>query len=346
MTAVLASDLVCAPGPLTPGWIAIEGDRIVDSGSGPPPSRAERVDGILAPGFVDLQVNGHGTVDFSTATTDRLARADLALARAGTTTFLPTVVSHDRARYDDLLPRLEGVGAGIHLEGPFLGGAPGAHDAAHFEMADVAWLEDLITRFPVRVVTLAPEADPDGDATRALASRGVVVALGHSTADYDTARSAADAGARLVTHVFNAMTPMHHRAPGLVGAALDDARLTPTIIADLVHVHPAVLRIALRAASSIALVSDAVAEGSERRRDGVLAGSSTTLAEGVTNVVGLGFPLERAIRMATSLPADAVGLSDRGRLARGARADVLELHSESLAVARVWRSGYEILSRS
>ena len=111
----------------------------------------------------------------------------------------------------------------------------------------------------MRLVTLAPEADPGLAATRSLADRGVVVALGHSTVDFDGARAAADAGARIVTHLFNGMGPLHHRAPGLPGAALDDSRLVPSLIADFVHVHPAVVRLALGARPDAVLVTDAVA---------------------------------------------------------------------------------------
>lgn len=344
MTRILASDSVCAPGAPRPGWIAVEDEQIVEVGEGEPPRHSEYVPGLLVPGFVDLQVNGHRDVDFATAPALDLERAVEALARAGTTTFLPTVVSQDRSRYDEILTRLAGLGDGIHLEGPFLGGAPGAHDAAHITTVDVDWLLDHVTRFPIRIVTLAPEADPGGHAIEALSTHGVVVALGHSTADYDAGRAAASAGARMVTHLFNAMSPLHHRAPGLVGAALDDPRLTATIIADLVHVHPAVLRIALRAKSAIALVSDAVSDEDQRGPNGTLAGSTITLAKAVANVIDLGIPVERAIAMATSIPAQVAGLRDRGRLAPGRRSDFVELDPDTKAVRRVWRAGQPLSS--
>src|SRR5205809_579955 len=149
----------------------------------------------------------------------------------------------------------------IHLEGPFLGGAPGAHPVALVRPADCEWLRALLAAFPrlVTIVTLAPDADPGLAATRLLAENGVTVALGHSTATYDAARAAADAGARLVTHLFNGMGPLHHREPGLAGAALDDERLTPTLIPDLVHVHPAALRLAIHRKHNVCLITDRVA---------------------------------------------------------------------------------------
>ena len=238
---------------------------------------------------------------------------------------------------------------GVHLEGPFLGGAPGAHPVALVRPADCEWLRALLAAFPrlVTIVTLAPEADPGLAATRLLAEYGVTVALGHSTATYDEARAAGDAGARLVTHLFNGMGPLHHREPGLAGAALDDERLTPTLIPDLVHVHAAALRLAIRTKHSVALVTDRVAttglsvteDGAARLDDGTLAGSTLSMARAVQNTVGLGIPVERAVEMAATMPADALGLPDRGRIAAGMRADLVALDPSSLTVRAVWLGG-------
>jgi N-acetylglucosamine-6-phosphate deacetylase len=210
-------------------------------------------------------------------------------------------------------------------------------------------LRAVLSAFPrlVTIVTLAPEADPGLAATRLLAENGVTVALGHSTATYDSARAAADAGARLVTHLFNGMGPLHHREPGLAGAALDDERLTPTLIPDLVHVHPAALRLAIRRKHNVCLVTDRVAteglriteDGAAHLDDGTLAGSTLSMQRAVHNTVGLGVPVERAVEMATTIPADVLGLADRGRIAPGMRADLVALDPESLAVCAVWLGG-------
>jgi len=350
VTRVLAADAMCGPGPLLPGWVAVGGDgTIVEVGAGAVPRGAETVTGVLAPGFVDLQVNGHDDVGFATAELDDLHRATEALARSGTTTFCPTVVSHDLTSYEGLLPRLDGIGHGIHLEGPFLGDAPGAHDRGFLRTLDPRALDALLTlvdRHPVAVVTIAPEADPGLAGVRALSDRGVLVALGHTTSTYETALAAADAGARAVTHLFNAMGAFHHRAPGLVGAALDDPRLTPTLIADLVHVHPAALRLAIAAKPRSALVSDAVVRGASRGPNGMLAGSEITLADAVCNVVALGVPLDRAVAMASTIPCEMLGLIDRGRIEAGRRADLVVLDPDTARLYRTYQRGVEITSRS
>jgi N-acetylglucosamine-6-phosphate deacetylase len=200
----------------------------------------------------------------------------------------------------------------------------------------------------VTVVTLAPELARADEAIRLLADRGVLVSLGHSTATYEQATAAVDAGARLVTHLFNGMGPMHHREPGLPGAALGDDRLAPSLIADGVHVHVAALRAAARAKGpgGWVLVTDAVAwrgaprvamvDGAPRLADGTLAGSALTMDAAVRRMVlEAGIPLYDVISAATSTPARLVGADDRGRLAPGARADVVALTPE-LTVEEVW----------
>jgi N-acetylglucosamine-6-phosphate deacetylase len=202
-------------------------------------------------------------------------------------------------------------------------------------------------------VTLAPEADPDRRGIKALVERDVLVALGHSRCTYEEAGDAATAGARLVTHLFNGMGPLAHRAPGLPGAALADERLTPTLIADFVHVHPAVVTIAARA-KPCALVTDAVAVGVEyggqgvHERDGAaflddgtLAGSTLTMDRAVRNVAGL-VGAELAIAMATSIPARLLGLDTYGARGIGGRADLVALDATTLAVVGVWLAGNRV----
>ncbi len=170
----------------------------------------------------------------------------------------------------------------------------------------------------------------------------MVVALGHSTVDYEGALAAADAGARMVTHLFNGMGALHHRAPGLPGAALDEPRLVPSVIADFVHVHPALVQLALGARPDAVLVTDAVRSGrptplSRRRHARGLDAHDGV--QRVRNVASLGIPLARAIRYATANPARVLGVHDRGRIAPGARADLVALDPETLAVRSVWIAG-------
>jgi N-acetylglucosamine-6-phosphate deacetylase len=366
VTLAVAADGVCPPGPPEQGWVVLDGPVIAEVGRGRPPRRAlDLGDSLLVPGLVDLQVNGVGDVDFAATDEDGWRRAGDALLGCGTTGYCPTLVTAPLDAYATALERVAAVRAtraagrpqvlGVHLEGPFLGGAPGAHPIALIRLADAGWLGDLLDAHPglVAMVTLAPEADPGLAATRALTARGVVVALGHSTASYADALAAADAGATVVTHLFNGMAAFHHREPGLVGAALDDDRLTPTLIADLVHVHPAALRTAIARKRSVALVTDAVAagagtvgglrvaqrDGATRLPDGTLAGSTLSMDRAVRNVVSLGVPVERAIEMASTIPAEVLGLAGRGRLAPGARADVVALDRSSLTVRAVWLGG-------
>jgi N-acetylglucosamine-6-phosphate deacetylase len=361
VTYVLAAGRVCPPGPPAPGWIAIDGGLIVEVGSGRAPGGAvDAGSAVLAPGFIDLQVNGVGDVDFASADPDGWRRAGRAQLEEGVTAYCPTLVTAPLDEYDAELERVRAARAdaegqtlptilGAHLEGPFLGGAPGAHPVALVRPADCEWLRAVLGAFPglVAIVTLAPEADPDFAATRLLDEHGVTIALGHSTATYETARAAADAGARLVTHLFNGMAPLHHREPGLAGSALDDDRLTPTLIADLVHVHAAALRLAIRHKHNVALVTDRVAttglrvaeDGGPRLADGTLAGSTLSMARAVQNTVGLGVPVERAVEMAATIPAGALELTDRGRIAPGMRGDLVALDPGSLAVRAVWLGG-------
>ena len=369
MTIVAGAGLV-ADGfdPGQAGWIEFDGDRIVGLGSGTRTGAIDLDDTVLVPGFVDLQVNGLGPVDFAIADPARWRSALLAQARHGVTGCCPTLVSAPLDSYAEPLTVAASLaddagGAsvlGVHLEGPFLGGAPGAHVVEYLRPVDTQWLTAVLDRFPelIRIVTLAPEADPGLAGTRALHAAGVVVAIGHTTAGYDDARAAADAGASLVTHLFNAMGPFNHRRPGVVGAALDDARLTPSIIADLVHVHPAGVRIAIRAKRSVALITDAVAvgagtagagtvgavtmeerDGAARLADGTLAGAVVPMDQAVRNVLALGFPLERAVELASTVPCEILGDAERGRLEPGRRADIVALDRNTIAVRAVWIGG-------
>lgn len=248
--------------------------------------------------------------------------------------------------------------AGVHLEGPFLGDAPGAHPRGLLRPADPEWLAALLDARPdtVRIVTLAPEADAGLAATRLLAARGVIVALGHSGASDADARRAADAGATLVTHLFNGMAALDHRAPGLVVAALDDPRLTPTLIGDLVHVHASVIRVASAVKARVALVSDAVAvetgtsaglrieerDGAARLADGSLAGSVIAMDDALRNAMAIGLGLDRAVELAAVVPARVLGLDTFGSRGIGGIADLVSLDAATDVIRGVWLAGHRV----
>ncbi len=355
----LAARIVLTPdGVCSPGAVELDGPTIVSvaPAQGPVPDR------VIAPGFVDLQVNGHDDVDVARATGADWDRLDELLLAQGVTTWCPTLVT---APLDSYAARLERIAtaarregarptiAGAHLEGPFLGGLPGAHPPQLVRPIDRAWLDALPP--VVRIVTLGAEIAGALAATAALAARGVTVAAGHTLATHDELRALVDAGARLVTHLFNAMTPLHHREPGVVGAALTDDRVVASVIADLVHVHPTALTLAFRAKgpAGVALVTDAVAwraatagpvrvqhhDGAPRLRDGTLAGSALTMDQAVRNVVAAGCTdLAGAVTAAATTPARVLGLDDRGAIAPGRRADLAVLDAD-LRVEQTWVAG-------
>jgi len=336
-TVVGAAGVVAADGLLARAEVVVEGGVITDVR----PARGAVPDVVLAPGFVDLQVNGIGPVDVATASGPDWAALDAALLAQGVTTWCPTLTSAPRAALEDSLARVAAARrrpaarrpdiAGAHLEGPFLA-LPGAHrpDCVQRDV-DLPWLEHLGGL--VRVLTLAPELPGAAAAIARLSARGVLVALGHSACDAEVALEAAAAGARLVTHLGNAMGPSTPRAPGLVGAALADERLTVSLIADLVHSHPVFVRAAFAAkgAGGVALVTDAVAATAgtgqpPRLPDGRLAGSVLTVPRAVSNVVHHGAAtLADAVASASTTPARLLGLGDRGVIAPGRRADLVAL---------------------
>lgn len=358
MTTLAAARVITPDRVLEPGVIEIDDGRIlsVEPTSGPVPPRT------LAPGFIDLQVNGIDDVDVADARGTDWSRLDELLLAQGVTTWLPTLVSAPLEAYaarlgsiataadrDGLRPAI----AGAHLEGPFLGEMHGAHPSTRVRPLDLNWLDALPEG--VALVTLGPEQERALDAIALLRGRGTLVALGHSAATFEESIRAADAGARLVTHCFNGMPPLHHRSPGLVGAALSDERLAISLIADLVHVHPSAISIAFRAkgAARVALITDAVAwraakvgeiavrfDGrAPRLADGTLAGSALTMDQAVRNVVRhAGVALPDAVQAASTTPADLLQLLDRGRLQPGARGDVVAL-DDDLHVEAVWVAG-------
>lgn len=363
---------------LSPGEVVLEAGRLAAvrtarRGPAPPPGT------VLAPGFVDLQVNGAGRQPVVGACSDAAwAALGGAMAAGGTTTWCPAVVTAPPDLVAATLMAAERARAprpgrptiaGVHLEGPMLT-VPGAHRA---DLLAGAVPPDWAAGLPpaVRVVTLAPELPGALAAVAELAGRGVLVALGHSACTAEVAAEAADAGARLVTHLGNAMGPFHQRQPGLLGAALADPRLTVSIVGDLEHVHPAVVRLAFAAKGPerVALVTDRVADGgllppdpaappaptppgpatgaggptlARRAADGVLTGTTATMVDLVDRCAALpGLRLTDVVTAATATPARLLGLNDRGRLVPGARADVVGLcrSPRGWRVAAVWIGG-------
>ncbi|WP_193607525.1 N-acetylglucosamine-6-phosphate deacetylase [Nocardioides lijunqiniae] len=367
---VAAARVVTPTQVLAPGWVHVEGDRIADVGAGAParPADVDLPDATLVPGFVDVHVHGGGGASFDAGTPDDAAAATRAHLAHGTTTMVASLVTATPERLLASVSGLaaaaeDGVVAGIHLEGPWLSPTrAGAHDPELPRDPDPALLEALVEagRGHVRMVTLAPELPGGLDAVRRLTAAGVVAAIGHTEATYDEARAALDAGARVGTHLFNAMRPLHHREPGPIAALLETPDAYVELIADGVHVHPAALRLAAEVKPGrIALVTDAMAaaaaaDGDYRLgrmtvtvRDGVarlaeggaIAGSTLTLAAAVRYAVQVaGLPLVDAVRAATSTPAALLGLDRVGSIATGHRADLVVL-DDHLDVQRVLHRG-------
>jgi len=325
----------------------------------------------VAPGFVDVHVHGWGghSAMGDVAALDGMARR---LVRRGVTSFLPTAVTAPldelaafAARVRAWLPEAPADGAeplGFNLEGPFLAATRrGAHDPAHLRIPETVvpeTIEPLVGG--LRVITVAPELPGATDLIRRLRERGVVISIGHSEATLDEARAGYDAGATSTTHVFNAMSGVDHRAPGVAVAALLDDDVYVELVADGIHVHPAVwpLITRLKPADRLLLVSDALpiaGTGDGRGRIGglevevaggratlagtaTLAGSVIALDEAVRSLVASGVGLPAAVAAAARNPLALLGITDRGRIAVGQRADVVELDPD-LRVRRVMRAG-------
>ena len=359
---------------LRPGWIDTSGDTVRAMGAGAPPVPADRQLGAVTvvPGFVDTHVHGGGGASFSTARPADTAAAVEFHRRHGTTTLIASLVTAAPA---ELLRQVEaladevrgGVIAGIHLEGPWLSASRcGAHDPALLRDPDAGELHRVLSvgSNTIRMVTLAPERVGGLDAIRRVVDAGAVAAVGHTEATYEQTRAAIDAGATVGTHLFNAMRPIHHREPGPVIGLLEDPRVTVEVIADGVHLAPALYRHVTRGAGPdrVSLVTDAMsaagmADGPYRLGplavdvvDGVahvagtqtIAGSTATMDRLFRFVVcHSGLPrdeaLLQAVRQVSVNPARALGLADAG-LAPGSAADLVVLDDE-LNVAGVLRRG-------
>ncbi|HXS62986.1 MAG TPA: N-acetylglucosamine-6-phosphate deacetylase [Streptosporangiaceae bacterium] len=366
---------------LAPGYVECSDGRIVTVCAGTPASRPDvwLGRGFLLPGLVDLQVNGYAGVELADADTDGMALVAERLPQTGTTSFVPTFITSPvevlqaaLRRSGEILPRLAEVPGlarilGIHAEGPFISPERrGAHNPDWIITPTPGAIENLIKAGSphLRLVTIAPELDGAMAAIKQLAAAGVAVSVGHSDATARQVRTAAMCGATMVTHLFNAQRPMHHREPGVVGQALTDGRLNSGLIADLHHVSGQVIAVAFAAAPGrIFLISDAAAcagmppgtyvlggepieladgDGTPPvRADGTLAGSALRMDSAIANLVATGVGLVDAARAATRIPADLIGRPDLGRIAPGAAADFTWL-SDDLRATATWIGGRQV----
>ncbi|MFT3865660.1 MAG: amidohydrolase family protein [Solirubrobacterales bacterium] len=352
-------------GRLLPGDVEVADGLVAAVGVGEPGG-----DRIAAPGFVDLQINGYAGIDFSAPGEGGYEIAGAALLAHGVTAFQPTIVSGDLeamleslARFPTADPGPRAIGA--HLEGPFLSRArAGAHYEGAIQPPDLAVLETLLAAGPVSQMTVAPELAGAIEVIDALVERGVTVSCGHSEADAAAAHLAFDHGARAVTHVFNAMRRFEPRDAGIAFAGLGREDVFVSAIVDGHHLADDTVRVAWRAAGGrLVLISDAVAAaaapegeytlggtvairsegGIVRDEDGSLAGSTLSMPEAVRNLHALGVPVAAALSAATEAPARMARRADLGRIAPGARADLVVL-DDALRVERVLLGGEELVA--
>jgi len=365
----LSGRIAAADGSLRPGKISFR-ERIESIET----AGAAGGDFIL-PGLIDLQVNGSRGIDVMRASAGELARISDALGKEGTTAWVPTAVTSPLAaieRVDSAVGEAQSADderkssaiLGMHLEGPFISPRRlGAHPRLNLEPRGES-LDRVIALKSLRIVTIAPELPGALEAIARFRQRGVVVSIGHTDADFDSARRACLAGARMFTHLFNAMRPLSHRDPGVVAAALTSDDAFVAVIPDGVHVHPEVLRVIYKArgANGMILTTDKLSlagmnpsavrrlgsveirieGGAARLADGTLAGSVISMLDGARLMVErVGVPPGEAALMASTNPARALGLGDRGALETGRRADMIVL-GPALELKSVFVAGREL----
>ncbi len=357
-----------------PGWLETSGGRILGCGSGPPPRPPDDdlPDSVVVPGFVDMHVHGGGGASY--AVSQEIGDAAAFHLRHGTTTTMASLVSAAPA---ELLAGIHALAdaarrstvAGIHLEGPWLSAARcGAHDRSQLRDPDPAEIDAVLDAGAgtIRMVTLAPERPGGDEAIRRFLDAGVVVAIGHSDATYEQTRHAIGLGATVGTHLFNAMPPLHHRAPGPALALLRDPGVTVELIADGVHLHPAVVDAVLTAVGPerVAVVTDAIAaagrgDGTFRlgavpvevvsgvarvRGSDTIAGSTATMDRLFRTVAGRS-GLAEAVQVTAATPARTLGMPRVGVLRTGYDADLVVLDRDWHVVAVMVRGGWRMPER-
>jgi N-acetylglucosamine-6-phosphate deacetylase len=373
---VVRGGTLFTPGGRVLGDLVIDGSRIValepadprrdpeaaDPGADPEAVVIDATGVLVAPGLIDAQINGGFGIDLA-ATPERLWDLGALLPQHGVTAFTPTIITSPPAVVERALVALHDrpngyIGAepvGLHLEGPMLNPIrKGAHRAELLREPSLALVSGWAADTGVAIVTLASELPGALDAVRHLVAEGVVVSLGHTDATAQEVVAGVDAGARAVTHLFNAMAPFHHRAPGPVGVALADGRLTAGVIADGIHVDATAIAAAFAAlgperlmlvtdavgalglpAGTTRLGTDTVTIGSDgvRLPDGTLAGSDLSMPHAIANFVKFtGCTLQTAITCATATPAALLRLTGRGALAVGTRADLVLLDEDARVI--------------
>jgi N-acetylglucosamine-6-phosphate deacetylase len=330
----------------------------------------------ICPGFIDIHVHGCKGRDVMDGSVESLEVMAEFMAMHGTTAFLATTTTHGReeirkslkAVNDALHKDIKGAQIlGVHLEGPFINSeAKGAHDEKYILAPSRESFRELVGDYEsiIKRVTMAPDVEGAKELVNYLTGRGIVVSMGHTVGSYEQCMAGFEWGMTHVTHLYNAMSPLKHREPGAVGAAFDRDGVTVELIADLIHVHPAALRIAVavKGSDSVALITDAmsatgmgdgdyvlgglevvVKEGVARLKErGNLAGSTLTQDQALRNMVLIGIPLEDAVKMLTEVPADIIGIGDKkGRIKKGFDADLVIL-DEKLHVSKVFIKGVQI----
>ena len=367
---------VCIDGEQVRADLLVIDGVIAGIGTIDPPAGTAEVDldnRIIAAGLVDIQLNGLMGSEVYQASASALNEMSLAAPRFGCTAFLPTMISASEALYRQLfqnMPHVRPLGGakllGIHMEGPYINPAfAGAHSLDAIRKPDLSEARRLLDAADgaIRIWTVAPEMEGGCDLVQLLRAHGVVVAAGHSNLSFEEATACFSQGVQLVTHLFNAMCPLHHRSPGLPGAALSDPRVGFSIIADGTHVHPAVLRLAYRLAPDrLLLITDAAAptggedgtyvvsgreviyeNGLPRLPDGRLAGSGLTALQAVRNLCEFAdCTLADAVLTMTARPAALLGCDmEVGRIAEGMPADLIILR-ESGELEETWIDGLPV----
>lgn len=355
---------------LESGTIVIENGRIVRIvrellPNGNLPAQVFDAD-IVSPGMIDLQVNGALGLEVSESA-EAIETISTWMLDSGVTGWLPTIITSPEASYSGVFERWSevnpAIGAtplGLHLEGPFLSSTKkGAHRADWIDDVDDSLLDFWLDQSGISLVTVSAEREGNLERIRKLVANGILVSLGHTNATFEQFEAGVDAGARKATHLFNAMSSIHHRQPGAMVAAMLDDRITAGLIPDGVHSHPASIRLAIRTkgVDRIAIVSDMMAacghgpgvytlggrevtvtETTATLEDGTLAGSILTMDEAIRNVVSwTDASIGEALHMATKVPANLLGIEDRGTIRVGSRADLVlwdvDLHVQQTLIS-------------
>ncbi len=378
MTTTVSNGIILTPDQqIDGGSVIVDHEKIlgIEKGNAVGTTNIDARGYYVIPGLIDIHVHGANGFDTMDASAQAIQEIGRFVARHGVTSYLPTTVT---ASVPDVQASIENVrstpapldGAqhlGIHLEGPYLNhDFRGAQPPQHLRRADPAEYQHWFESGQVRLITVAPEVEGVPELIRSGSQQGIEFALGHSAATYEQAVAAAELGARQATHVFNGMPPLHHRDPGVVGAILSDDRILPQLIADGVHLHPAIVKLIVCAKGTehAILITDAtratgmpdgeyalgdqrihVQGGVARTAQGGLAGSTLTMDTGLRNLVRFtGLPLKDLLPMATSVPAQSIGYgATKGSIAPGFDADLVIL-DESLQVRLTMVRGQVVYS--